>query len=368
MIEIAKQNIETERLLLRPVVAEDVSYVATFLDNFEVTKWLASIPYPYPREMAQDFLKFVESAWADGSEYVFAIVPRDKDHLIGVAGLKHPNAEAGELGYWLAEPYWGRGYMTEAARAVTNWAFDTVGVDRVKARHFDENQASSRVLAKCGLRHTGERTPATSMSLNREITNLWMVLTRAARDLNRETLAWRTERLTLRPLRESDCNAIQTLASDFEVARWLSSIPYPYPEDGAVQFFEQQKKAWADGTNYGIAMELTDTGAFLGILGVMREDPEFWEVGYWLGQPYWGQGYTTEALASLASWAFDTFCMAELRARYFQGNDASANVLRKCGFKENGNTVTVYAKSLDREVVCNWMTIKQSEGGACAPQ
>ncbi len=176
-----------------------------------------------------------------------------------------------------------------------------------------------------------------------------------------ETMKLTTKRLRLRPPRNDDAGAIQELVNNFEVTKWTSSIPHPYPEDGAASFLRDQDAAWKEGSEYGVAIELGATGEFMGIVGLMRKDPEFWEIGYWLGQPFWGHGYTTEAAKAVLSWAFATFRMDHIHARHFAGNEASARVLTKCGFRYTGERVTMFAASLGREVECQWMTLTHTD-------
>ena len=95
----------------------------------------------------------------------------------------------------------------------------------------------------------------------------------------------------------------------------------------------------------------------MGILGMLLKEEGFWEVGYWVGQPYWGQGFATEATKAALAWAFATFEMDAIRARHFVGNEASAQVLKKCGFTYTGETMQVFSKSLDREVENLWMEL-----------
>jgi ribosomal-protein-alanine N-acetyltransferase len=75
---------------------------------------------------------------------------------VGAVGLiLAPAHDRAELGYWIGAPYWGRGYATEASRAVVRWGFEGLGLRRIHASHFPRNPASGRVLEKLGMRHEG---------------------------------------------------------------------------------------------------------------------------------------------------------------------------------------------------------------------
>jgi [ribosomal protein S5]-alanine N-acetyltransferase len=99
--------------------------------------------------------------WINGHDdaspnQIFAVTLRDAGEAMGAIGLHmEPRHERAEIGYWLGVPYWGNGYITEAARAVVGYAFDSCGVNRVFAYHFTRNPASGRVLQKIGMRREG---------------------------------------------------------------------------------------------------------------------------------------------------------------------------------------------------------------------
>jgi ribosomal-protein-alanine N-acetyltransferase len=142
----------TERLVLRPFALDDAPAVQRLAGDREIAKSTLLIPHPYPEGAAEAWIKGHEEP---SDNEVFAIVSRDSE-VMGAIGLHierfHQRAE---IGYWLGVPYWGRGYATEAAKAVIGYAFETLGVQRVFAFHFTRNPASGRVLAKAGMQREG---------------------------------------------------------------------------------------------------------------------------------------------------------------------------------------------------------------------
>src|SRR5438132_909875 len=111
--------LETERLRLRPLQRADARAVARLANDRRIVENTASMPHPYTLADAEDFLRRVETS---PGEVAFAITLADGT-LIGVCGLKRDRGDATEIGYWLAVPYWGQGYATEAARALIDHAF-----------------------------------------------------------------------------------------------------------------------------------------------------------------------------------------------------------------------------------------------------
>jgi RimJ/RimL family protein N-acetyltransferase len=110
------------------------------------------VPHPYPVGGGAGWIATHPIAWRDGSAITYALALPEDDVLIGAVSLGINGAEqSAELGYWLGTPYWNRGYMTEAARALVAFGFEVVGLDRIQATHLTRNPASGRVMEKIGM-------------------------------------------------------------------------------------------------------------------------------------------------------------------------------------------------------------------------
>ena len=162
-------TITTSRLTLRPPCAADAPALVRAIGNYNVSRWTARIPYPYGPDDAEAFFKHVRKAPA--AALILFIIRGDE--LIGGIGI-----EQGELGYWLGEPHWRQGYGTEAAVALIDHAFGTLGFGSVTASHFAGNTASRRILLGLGFRETStgkafsrarqEEVPLVLMKLDRD--------------------------------------------------------------------------------------------------------------------------------------------------------------------------------------------------------
>jgi RimJ/RimL family protein N-acetyltransferase len=140
--------LETERLVLRAPRHGDLKAIVDLLADRRIAENTARIPRPYGVDDAERFLAGVNRQ--DG-EATFAII-RGRDP-IGVCSVE-PREGAAEIGYWLGLPYWGRGFATEAARALIDHAFGTLRHDALQAGARVGNPASRRVLEKCGFQWT----------------------------------------------------------------------------------------------------------------------------------------------------------------------------------------------------------------------
>jgi RimJ/RimL family protein N-acetyltransferase len=145
--------LETERLLLRPPRAADISHFVPLLNDFDVAKNLSRVPHPYTEDDGCAFIVKIAYDIAAGTDYVFTVLHRP-GVFIGLCGV-HP-AQGWEFGYWYGKPRWGRGYATEAGWRVVTFAFEELKAETLKAGWFHDNPASGRVLAKLGFRPAGE--------------------------------------------------------------------------------------------------------------------------------------------------------------------------------------------------------------------
>lgn len=142
----------TERLLLRPGWPEDAAALTAAIADEGIVRNLARAPWPYGEDDARAFL----AGWADAPLPRFLMVQRTtaQPRLIGCIGIDPMDNGETELGYWIARPFWGLGYATEAGRHMVDLA-RTLGIRRLAAGHFTDNPASGSVLRKLGFRPTG---------------------------------------------------------------------------------------------------------------------------------------------------------------------------------------------------------------------
>ena len=144
--------VETERLLLRPLTVEDAEGVYQWVSDERVARYMVYTVYSTVKQV-REWLKFVEM---DDSTYNFGFVRKSDGLLIG-SGDVGPDRKNGYWGFGYNFRYdcWGRGYATEAVRAMMKFAHENFGADRFFSSHVEPNKASGRVMEKCGLRFCG---------------------------------------------------------------------------------------------------------------------------------------------------------------------------------------------------------------------
>lgn len=142
-----------------------------------------------------------------------------------------------------------------------------------------------------------------------------------------------TERLVLRPPHADDAEELADLANSRRIAEMLGRMPHPYGEHDARAFIEQARDDRRSGCSYALA--LAENGAFVGCAGLYPGEYGL-ELGYWIGEPYWGHGYATETAQALVDLAFRATAIERLHASCRVINPASRRVIHKCGFQYAG--------------------------------
>lgn len=145
--------LQTRRLWLRPLSVDDAPAVQKYFNNVNIIGRLSKrVPWPYPDDGALTFLRdVVVPAMANGDAYGWGIVPKyGPNEVIGLIEQRLGEFEQGSRGFWLGEPFWGRGYMTEAIIRTQDYLLLDAGIDRMVLLNSEDNVASRRVKEKTG--------------------------------------------------------------------------------------------------------------------------------------------------------------------------------------------------------------------------
>ncbi|MCU1342536.1 MAG: acetyltransferase [Candidatus Acidoferrum typicum] len=147
----------------------------------------------------------------------------------------------------------------------------------------------------------------------------------------------RTSRLLLRSIERGDVPAIVCLAGAREIAATTANIPHPYAEHDAQSFLAHSEEEFRVGRSATFAVTISPRGDLCGAIGlVITPAHERAELGYWIGVPYWGQGFATEAAGAVITFGFETLRLNRIHASHFAGNTASQRVLEKIGMRHEG--------------------------------
>ena len=147
----------------------------------------------------------------------------------------------------------------------------------------------------------------------------------------------RTERLLLRSLRPDDIPALLPLIGARQVAATTLRVPHPYTQEDAEEFLKYSESVWekSEGARFGVF--LREGERLCGGIGLLvNHDHNHAEIGYWIGVPFWGNGYCTEAVSEVLKYGFDHLKLSRIHSNHFSTNPASGRVLRKVRMKHEG--------------------------------
>jgi len=147
----------------------------------------------------------------------------------------------------------------------------------------------------------------------------------------------KTQRLILRPFKMSDAAAIAELANDKDIATNTENLPFPYYEHHAIDWIRAHQHMYDDNHMLTQAITLAKKGTVIGAIGLeFTKSYNHAELGYWLGKPFWGQGYATEATKRLLHYGFMDLNLHRIHAFHLSQNPASGHVLKKLGMTHEG--------------------------------
>lgn len=146
-----------------------------------------------------------------------------------------------------------------------------------------------------------------------------------------------TPRLILRPFELSDAPDVQRLAGDHDVADTTLNIPHPYEDGMAEEWIMSHAPALQAGRHVAYAVTLRPDGQLIGAISLVIERRfDKAELGYWIGKPFWSQGFCTEATVALLGFGFGEMGLNRIGARYLARNPASGRVMEKAGMQREG--------------------------------
>ena len=146
-----------------------------------------------------------------------------------------------------------------------------------------------------------------------------------------------TSRLAIRPFELTDAPEVQKLAGEKKIASTLVNMPHPYPDGLAEKWIKTHEQEFERGNSLELAIEINKTARLCGGIRLhLHSKYNNAELGYWIGVPYWGQGYCTEAASKIIDYGFKTLSLHRIYASHLTRNPASGRVLQKIGMVKEG--------------------------------
>ena len=145
-----------------------------------------------------------------------------------------------------------------------------------------------------------------------------------------------TDRLVLRPFNLDDAQEVQRLAGNRAVADTTLNIPFPYEDGMAEAWIGTHADNFENSKGVTYAVTLRDSGQLVGAIGITNKEHDRGEMGYWISQPYWNQGYATEAAQAIIAYGFGELSLNKISAAHLVRNPASGRVMEKAGMNYEG--------------------------------
>ena len=145
-------ELETLRLFLRPMSLEDSPAVQRYFDNWNIIKYIGGdVPWPYPADGAMRYLSHILEKVSTSETYLWGLVIKGRvNEVVGVIEYRLESGEDDNRGFWLGEPFWGQGFMTEAVVATQDYVFHELQIDRLIVRNAESNEGSRVIKLRCG--------------------------------------------------------------------------------------------------------------------------------------------------------------------------------------------------------------------------
>lgn len=150
-------KLTSNRLILRKLLVSDIPSLIRNVNNPKISDQIINIPYPYLEEDAIFRLNFIYQAFKNKERYIFAINENNSSEVIGEIGihLDKSNNKA-EVGYWIAESHWNKGYASESLQLILKFGFEQLKLNKIIATHYLDNLSSEKVLIKNGMIKEGQ--------------------------------------------------------------------------------------------------------------------------------------------------------------------------------------------------------------------
>ncbi len=155
MIELKGTTKTGLKFILRPIKKGDEASIAKYGNNKKIGINLTDeFPHPYTLKEAKKWIKLNQTKEMQKTNFAI-VVNKEVIGCTGISLKKDNERKTAEIGYWIGEPFWGQGIVTEVAKIITKYAFKTFDLERVQAKVFEYNPASARVLEKTGFKYEG---------------------------------------------------------------------------------------------------------------------------------------------------------------------------------------------------------------------
>ena len=145
-------SLETKRLVLNQITTADIPLIVAYAGNKKIADNTRTMPHPYFAEDAIAWINMANQGFRKKDNYIFAMRNKDDHSFMGGIGLTiAPEHNRAEIGYWLAEEFWDKGYTSEAVKAMLQFGFEQLQLNKIEAAYISTNIASGKIMKRNGM-------------------------------------------------------------------------------------------------------------------------------------------------------------------------------------------------------------------------
>ena len=146
----------SQRLSFRYFNVDDENKLEELAGDRRIAEMVSDIPHPYPKGLAKEWIVGHAIKREQGTDFIWAICLLETKELVGCIDIKNICDNKGEIGYWIGADFWGKGYASEAVKAMTDYGFSELGLEKICARVLLNNKASQKALINAQFNYIGE--------------------------------------------------------------------------------------------------------------------------------------------------------------------------------------------------------------------
>jgi len=324
-------TLTADDLELAPPRDNDAALIAAALCDPDIAHWIDVIPWPYTEADGRHFVRAIATpGWESGQHLAWVIRLRGAPDVIGVVGLTARFPSVYEVGYWLTPTARGQGRATASVRLVCNYAFQTLGAQRIEWQAAVGNHSSRAVAERVGIQIEG--TARNRLKVEGKPTDTWFgsLLPNDAAPSNprllfREPVELGDGRLALLSPTSVSENWVMQAYDDAAIRQWN---PADVTDVDSARRWIHSRADWSDGTHASWVITDTDTRSPIGAVSLhkINHDNLSASIGYWTIEAARGQGFATHAVKIATQWGLNALGLLRIELIHAVANPASCAV------------------------------------------
>ncbi len=317
--------------------AEQILFVSKSVLDEEVFQLTASHEFKMSLDQEKKWIQsFLDSTGK------LLLVAEIENQIVGQldfsSGHRQRISHTGDFGVSILKKYRNIGIGSLLLQTLIEWAKSTNQIEKINLQVHSTNIHAISAYKKNGFIVEGTRKNEIKYGDNNYVDSVLMSLNFNSPIRQKiEFPILTTDRLILRPLQLSDSKDIQRMAGSSKIAATTATIPHPYLDGVAEEWILKHQEWFEKGLSVDFGMQLKSTDQLIGNISLMiNKSNQRAEIGYWVGEDHWNNGYCTEAMKAVIGYAFEIKKLNKITCRHIEINPQSGKVMEKSGLTKEG--------------------------------